>query len=118
MTLLVAPSRRAAGAESIPLSSGAVAQGEEHDVGEFNDEVTVLSRWLGRDVVADLEGVVPIWNAFRFRDATVFASEVSDGAARMYLVRGELVHDFVPSQVTIDEAYAQLTVEDALAAAA
>lgn len=87
-------------------------------MGEFVDEVTVLSRWLGRDVVADLGGVVPVWNAFRFRDATVFASELSDGTDRMYLVRGDLVHEFVPSQVSIDEAYAQLDGDRALAAAA
>jgi hypothetical protein len=77
-------------------------------VGEFDDEVTVLSRWLGRDVVPDLGGVVPVWNAFRFRDATVFASEGPDGSSRMYLVRGEQVHEFVPSQVAIDVAYAHL----------
>jgi hypothetical protein len=85
---------------------------------EFVDEVTVLSRWLGRDVAADLGGVVPVWNAFRFRDAAVFEPEVSEGAGRMYLVRGESVREFVLSQVTIDEAYAQLTQGDALPAVA
>ena len=87
-------------------------------MGEFEDEVTVLSRWLGRDVVPDLDGVVPLWNAFRFRDATVFAADVADGACRMYLVRGEQVHEFVPSHVSIDEAYARLAGEGGLAAAA
>ncbi|GAA3158781.1 hypothetical protein GCM10010531_07670 [Blastococcus jejuensis] len=87
-------------------------------MGEFDDEVTVLSRWLGRDVVPDLDGVVPLWNAFRFRDATVFAPDATDGATRMYLVRGERVLEFVPSQVSIDEAYARLDGGGALPAAA
>jgi hypothetical protein len=87
-------------------------------MGEFVDEVTVLSRWLGRDVVPDLGGVVPLWSAFRFRDAMVFASDVADGASRMYLVRGDQVHEFVPSQVSIDEAYSRLDGGGALPAAA
>lgn len=87
-------------------------------MGEFDDDVTVLSRWLGRDVVQDLGGVVPRWNAFRFRDATVFAPDDSDGASSMYLVRGDQVHPFVPSQVSIDEAYACLDGGGALTPAA
>ena len=85
---------------------------------EFVDEVAVLSRWLGRDVAADLGGVVPIWNAFRFRDATVFVCETSDCAGRGYLVRGESVHEFVLSQMTIDEAYVRLGESDVLPAVA
>jgi hypothetical protein len=87
-------------------------------MGEFDDEVTVLSRWLGRDVLPDLGGVVPLWSAFRFRDATVFAPDMADGASRMYLVRGERVHEFAPSQVSIDEAYARLVGDGGLVAAA
>ena len=56
---------------------------------EFVKEVGVLSRWLGRDVAAELGGVVPLWNAFRFRDAAVFAGDLSECAGRIYLVRGE-----------------------------
>lgn len=85
---------------------------------EFVDEVAVLSRWLRRDVAADLGGVVPIWNAFRFRDATVFAADLSDFAGRIYLVRGECVREVVLSQETIDQAYRQLTESGALPAAA
>ena len=87
-------------------------------MGEFVDEITVLSRWLGRDVAADLGGVVPVWNVFRFRDATVFVPDVSDGAGRMYLVRGQAVREFVLSEATIDDAYAQLSEGEALPAVA
>jgi hypothetical protein len=87
-------------------------------VREFVNEVAVLSRWLGRDVAADLGGVVPVWNAFRFRDATVFEAELSECAGRIYLVRGESVREFVLSQVTIDEAYLKLGQSDALPAVA
>ena len=85
---------------------------------EFGNEVAVLSRWLGRDVAADLIGVVPIWNAFRFRDATVFQAELSECAGRIYLVRGETVREVVNSQMTIDEAYRTLDESDALPAVA
>jgi hypothetical protein len=87
-------------------------------MGEFLDEITVLSRWLGRDVAADLGGPVPVWNVFRFRDATVFVPDVSEGAGRMYLVRGRAVREFVPSEATIDHAYAQLSEGEALPAVA
>lgn len=75
---------------------------------EFTDEVTVLSRWLGRDVVAERNQGIPVWSVFRFRDAAVF---VADGAAhpdRMWLVRAGSVREFVVSHGTIDEAYAGL----------
>ena len=85
---------------------------------EFVDEMAVLSGWLGRDVAGDLSGVFPVWTVFRFRDAVVFESEVSDGAPRMYLVRGDSVREFVVSQVTIDEAYAELSDGTPLPAAA
>ena len=85
---------------------------------EFVDEVAVLSRWLGRDVAADLGGVVPVWNAFRFRDATVFEAELSACAGRIYLVRGTSVRELVLSQVTIDQAYLELAESDALPAVA
>jgi hypothetical protein len=75
---------------------------------DFVDEMTVLSRWLGRDVAGDQAGVVPAWTAFRFRDAVVFESEKPDGRQRMYLVRGDAVREFAVSQVTIDEVYAEL----------
>jgi len=87
-------------------------------MGEFLDEITVLSRWLGRDVAADLSGAVPVWNVFRFRDATVFVPDVSEGAGCMYLVRGRAVREFVPSEATIDDAYAQLGAGEALPAVA
>lgn len=87
-------------------------------MGEFVDEITVLSRWLGRDVAADLGGVVPVWNVFRFRDAAVFAPDVSECARRMYLVRGQAVREFVLSEATIDAAYAQLNEGEALPAVA
>lgn len=77
-------------------------------MGEFVDEVTVLSRWLGRDVAADVRGGLPFWSAFRFRDATVFAPDTSESADRMYLVRGGRVREFTVSLGTIDEAYARL----------
>jgi CYTH domain-containing protein len=77
-------------------------------VREFIDEVAVLSQWLGRDVAADLTGVVPVWNAFRFRDATVFEAELPVCAGRKYLVRGTAVRELIPSQVTIDQAYLEL----------
>jgi hypothetical protein len=87
-------------------------------VREFVDEVAVLSRWLGRDVAADLGGVVPVWNVFRFRDAAVFGADASECAGRVYLVRGESVREFVLSQMTIDEAYTRLGEDDALPAVA
>jgi len=87
-------------------------------MGEFADEITVLSRWLGRDVAADLGGVVPVWNVFRFRDATVFVPDVSEGARRMWLVRGQAVREFVLSEATIDDAYARLGAGEALPAVA
>ena len=85
---------------------------------EFVDEMAVLSGWLGRDVAGDLSGVFPAWTVFRFRDAVAFESEVSDGAPRMYLVRGDAVREFVVSQVSIDEAYAELSDGAPLPAAA
>ncbi|MGY1711794.1 hypothetical protein ACI8AC_20035 [Geodermatophilus sp. SYSU D00758] len=87
-------------------------------MGEFVDEVTLLSRWLGRDVAADLSGVVPGWTAFRFRDAAVFEPDVSECSDRRYLVRGGTVREFVASRVTIDEAYAELCGGGALTAVA
>lgn len=75
---------------------------------EFVDEVAVLSRWLGRDVAADLGGVVPAWHAYRFRDATVFEADMSECAPGIYLVRGESVSELVLSQMTIDDAYSGL----------
>lgn len=80
---------------------------------EFVDEVAVLTRWLGRDVAAELSGAVPLWSVFRFRDAAVFAPDASEcadlmSADLMYLVRGGTVREFTRSQVTIDEAYAAL----------
>jgi hypothetical protein len=98
-------------------SAGSPKRGERV-VREFIDEVTVLSRWLGRDVAADLGGVVPVWHAYRFRDATVFEADQADCARRMYLVRGESVEEFVLSQMTIDEAYRRLVGGDALPAVA
>jgi hypothetical protein len=85
---------------------------------EFVDEVAVLSRWLGRDVAADLGGVSPVWNAFRFRDATVFLSDLSECARQIYLVRGKSVREFVLSQMTIDEAYTKLGESKGLPAVA
>ena len=85
---------------------------------DFVDEVAVLSRWLGRDVAADFCGVIPSWHAFRFRDAAVFEAEVSGCARRVFLVRGQSVGEFVPSQTTIDEAYRQLAECDTLPAVA
>ena len=76
---------------------------------EFPDEVAVLSQWLGRDIAADPGGVVPVWNAFRFRDAKVFAADGADRAGRMYLVRGASVHEFAISEVSIDDAYVRLS---------
>ena len=90
----------------------------ERDVREFVNEVAVLSRWLGRDVAADLGGVVPVWHAYRFRDATAFEPDQSECARRMYLVRGDSVEEFVLSQTTIDEAYRRLVDGDALPAVA
>lgn len=85
---------------------------------EFADEVAVLSRWLGQDVAPGLAGVTPSWNAFRFRDATVFAVESPELGRRMYLVRGQDVRELVVSQSTIDEAYALLDGGVALPAVA
>ena len=79
---------------------------------EFADELVVLSRWLGREVAGDPgaepTGALPVWSAFRFRDAAVFQVEEPDREQRMYLVRGDAVRDFVVSQVPIDQVYADL----------
>ena len=85
---------------------------------DFVDEMTVLSRWLGRDLAGDVTGPFPAWTVFRFRDAAVFESELPDGGPRMYLVRGDAVREFVRSQGTIDEAYAELSAGGSLPAAA
>jgi hypothetical protein len=77
-------------------------------VHEFVDEVRVLSRWVGRDVSGALSGTVPGWNVFRFRDAVVFAPDDAESSGRTYLVRGEIVGEFVVSQQSIDQAYADL----------
>lgn len=94
----------------------------EPDVHDFVDEMTVLSRWLDRDLpggrTEEPAAVLPVWTVFRFRDAAVFESEQPDGAQRMYLVRGDAVREFVVSQGTIDEAYAQLSAGGPLPAAA
>jgi len=95
-------------------------------VHDFVAEMTVLSRWLDRDRPGDAArdtagkpaGVLPAWTAFRFRDAAVFETEQPDGAQRMYLVRGDAVREFVVSQGTIDEAYAELSSGGPLPAAA
>lgn len=84
----------------------------------FDDEVAVFSRWLGRDVAPELTGVVPVWGAFRFRDAAVFETDLPECAGRMYLVRGESVSEFVLSRMTIDEAYERLNPSGSLPAAA
>jgi hypothetical protein len=86
--------------------------GRGHVVREFAEEASVLSRWLGRDVAEGLGGVIPVWTAFRFRDAAVFEPDGSEG--RMYLVRGETVREFAVSETSIDAAYAQLTEVHAL----
>ena len=85
---------------------------------EFVDEVAVLNRWLGRDVPSDPPDVVPIWSGFRFRDAAVFQLEVPQCWGRMYLVRGDRVCEFVPSEVSIDRAYLQLDEDGARPAVA
>jgi hypothetical protein len=85
---------------------------------EFVDEMTVLSRWLGRDVAHHVESAVPVWTAFRFRDAVVFEADVAGSANRMYLVRGHNVREFLVSQVPIDEVYADLNPDELLRAAA
>lgn len=74
----------------------------------FVDEVAVLSRWLGRDIAADPTGAVPVWTAFRFRDAVVFQHDDPACGDRMYLVRDASVGEFVPSRMSIDDAYVQL----------
>jgi hypothetical protein len=91
---------------------------EERGVQDFVDEIAVMSRWLGRDIGGGVAGVVPVWNAFRFRDAAVFTEDAPEAAGRMYLVRGESVSEFVRSRTSIDEAYARLSTEDALPAMA
>ena len=79
---------------------------------EFADEMAVLSGWLGRDLGGDLAadpaGGVPVWTAFRFREAVVFQPDEPDRPQRMFLVRGDAVREFVVSQGTIDEVYAEL----------
>jgi hypothetical protein len=87
-------------------------------VHEFPDEVAVLSQWLGRDIAADPGGVLPAWNAFRFRDAMVFVADAAERAARMYLVRGTTVREFAISETTIDEAYVRLSEPGLLPAVA
>ena len=87
-------------------------------MGDFADEMSVLSRWLGRDVAGDQDAVVPVWTAFRFRDAAVFELDRPDGSQRMYLVRGNAVREFPVSQVTIDAVYAELRAGGPLPAAA
>jgi hypothetical protein len=86
-------------------------------VHEFVDEIAALNRWLGRDILADVRGVVPTWTGFRFRDAAVFQLDAPENWGRMYLVRGGSVREFALSQVSIDQAYLQLDQGDALPAA-
>jgi hypothetical protein len=95
-----------------------VAGRGERDVHDFVDEIAVMSRWLGRDIGGSRGEVVPVWNAFRFRDAAVFNEDAPESAGRMYLVRGGSVFEFVRSRTSIDEAYARLSTEDALPAMA
>ena len=85
---------------------------------EFVDEIAVLSRWLGRDVLAPPRGVVPGWSGFRFRDAVVFQLDVPECRGCMYLVRGAEVCEFALSEVSIDQAYLQLGQDGALPAVA
>ena len=85
---------------------------------EFVDQVAALSEWLGRDVAADRGGVIPSWHAFRFRDAAVFEADVPEHARRVFLVRGQTVAEFAPSELTIDQAYRKLVEGDALPAVA
>jgi hypothetical protein len=108
----------AAASDTAMIRSAGSPERGERDVREFANEVAVLSRWLGRDVAADLGGVVPVWHAFRFRDATVFEADQSECARRMFLVRGESVGECALSQMTIDEAYRRLDESDALPAVA
>ena len=79
---------------------------------ELVDEVAVLNRWLGRDTSADPVGGLPAWSGFRFRDAVVIQLDAPQCWGRMYLVRGESVREFVPSQDSIDQAYLRLDQED------
>lgn len=85
---------------------------------DFVDEMAVLSQWLGRDVSVDPRGVIPACTGFRFRDAVVFQVDAPGCWGRMYLVRGAHVGEFVPSLVSIDQAYEQLVADDALPAVA
>jgi hypothetical protein len=84
-------------------------------VREFDDEMAVLSGWLGRDLTAEQAGGLPLWSAFRFRDAAVFQRDEPD--QRMYLVRGDAVREFAVSQATIDAVYAELVAGSLPAAA-
>ena len=75
---------------------------------EFVEEIAVLNRWLGHDIPADPRAAVPSVSAFRFRDTAVFQVDAPDCWGRMFLVRGDRVRDFVPSEVSIDQAYGEL----------
>jgi hypothetical protein len=90
----------------------------EHDVHDFVDELTVLGRWLGRDLTQGQTGVLPAWTAFRFRGTAVLALDVDENAGRMYLVRGTAVRAFLVDEESIDEAYAALRSLDPFPAVA
>lgn len=85
---------------------------------EFAEEIAVLSRWLGRDVMDVRWGVVPGASAFRFRDAVVFELEVPECWGCMYLVRAERVLAFRLDEVPIDRAYRELAQDAPLPAVA
>ena len=85
---------------------------------EFVDEARVLSRRIGRDVSRASTGAVPLWNVFRFRDAVAFVPDDAESSGRMYLVRGESVREFVVSERSIDQAYAELDAIGSLSAVA
>ena len=85
---------------------------------DFVDEIAVLDRWLGRDILSAPRGVVPVWSAFRFRDAVVFQLDLPECRGCMYLVRGAQVRQFEPSEVSIDQAYLRLGQDGALPAVA
>lgn len=50
------------------------------------------------------------WNVTDYRDAVVFSSAAGARSNRAYLVRGDTVEAFSPSDTTIDEAYNALAV--------
>lgn len=85
---------------------------------EFAEDIAVLSRWLGRDVMDVRRGVVPGASAFRFRDAVVFELDVPECWGCMYLVRGDRVLAFKLDEVPIDQAYRELDEDAALTAVA